>query len=185
MTETKSICVYCGSKAGLGQTYLREAEALGEAIARRGMGLVYGGGNVGLMGAVARSVLAAGGSVVGVIPRTLEERELAQREVHELIVTDNMHERKAIMARRADAFLALPGGYGTMEELFEALAWSQLGFHAKPVGLLNTAGYFDPLVRFLDQAVERGFLRPKDRALLQMETEAEALVQALAERVGA
>ena len=96
-----------------------------------------------------------------------------------------MHERKAIMARRADAFLALPGGYGTLEELFEALAWSQLGFHAKPVGLLNTAGYFDPLVQFLDQAVERGFLRPKDRALLQMEAEAEALVQALAERVGA
>ena len=185
MTETKSICVYCGSKAGLGQTYLREAEALGEAIARRGMGLVYGGGNVGLMGAVAGAALAAGGSVVGVIPRTLEERELAQREVHELIVTDDMHERKAIMARRADAFLALPGGYGTMEELFEALAWSQLGFHAKPVGLLNTAGYFDPLVRFLDQAVERGFLRPKDRALLQVEAEAEALVQALADRIGA
>lgn len=185
MTETKSICVYCGSKAGLDETYLREAEALGEAIARRGMGLVYGGGNVGLMGAVAGAVLAAGGSVVGVIPRTLEERELAQREVHELIVTDDMHERKAIMARRSDAFLALPGGYGTMEELFEALAWSQLGFHAKPVGLLNTAGYFDPLVRFLDQAVERGFLRPKDRALLKMEAEAEPLVQALAERVGA
>ncbi len=185
MTEAKSICVYCGSKSGLGKTYLREAEALGGAIARRRMGLVYGGGNVGLMGAVARSALEAGGSVVGVIPRTLEERELAQREVHELIVTDDMHERKAIMARRADAFLALPGGYGTMEELFEALAWSQLGFHAKPVGLLNTAGYFDPLVRFLDQAVERGFLRPKDRALLQVEAEAEALVQALAERVGA
>ncbi len=185
MTETKSICVYCGSKAGLDETYLREADALGEAIARRGMGLVYGGGNVGLMGAVAGAVLAAGGSVVGVIPRTLEERELAQREVHELIVTDDMHERKAIMARRSDAFLALPGGYGTMEELFEALAWSQLGFHAKPVGLLNTAGYFDPLVRFLDQAVERGFLRPKDRALLKMEAEAEPLVQALAERVGA
>ena len=185
MTETKSICVYCGSKAGLGQTYLREAEALGGAIARHRMGLVYGGGNVGLMGAVARSALAAGGSVVGVIPRTLEERELAQREVHELIVTDDMHERKAIMARRSDAFLALPGGYGTMEELFEALAWAQLGFHAKPVGLLNTAGYFDPLVRFLDQAVERGFLRPKDRALLQVETEAEPLVRALADRIGA
>ena len=185
MTVTKSICVYCGSKAGLGQTYLREAEALGGAIARHRMGLVYGGGNVGLMGAVARSALAAGGSVVGVIPRTLEERELAQREVHELIVTDDMHERKAIMARRSDAFLALPGGYGTMEELFEALAWSQLGFHAKPVGLLNTAGYFDPLVRFLDQAVERGFLRPKDRNLLQVEAEAEPLVRALADRIGA
>ena len=129
--------------------------------------------------------MAAGGRVVGVIPRTLEERELACGGLQELIVTDDMHERKAIMARRADAFLALPGGYGTLEELFEALAWAQLGFHAKPVGLLNTAGYFDPLVRFLDQAVERGFLRPKDRALLRVETEAEALVRGLAERVGA
>ncbi len=185
MATTKSICVYCGSKAGLGETYLREARALGRAIARRGMGVVYGGGNVGLMGAVAESALAAGGRVVGVIPRTLEERELASGGLHELIVTDDMHERKAIMARRSDAFLAMPGGYGTLEELFEALAWSQLGFHAKPVGLLNTAGYFDPLVRFLDQAVERGFLREKDRALLQVETEAEPLVRVLAARVGA
>ncbi len=184
MVEAKSICVYCGSKAGLGETYLREAGVLGSAIARRGMALVYGGGNVGLMGAAAQSALAAGGRVVGVIPRTLEERALAHRQVHELIVTDDMHERKAIMARRADAFVALPGGYGTLEELFEALAWSQLGFHAKPVGLLNTAGYFDPLIAFLDQAVDRRFLRPKDRSLLQVETEAEPLVRALADRIG-
>ncbi len=185
MVEAKSICVYCGSKAGLGETYLREAGVFGSAIARRGMGLVYGGGNVGLMGAVAQSALAAGGRVVGVIPRSLEEKELACGGLHELIVTDDMHERKAIMASHGDAFVALPGGYGTLEELFEALAWSQLGFHAKPVGLLNTAGYFDPLIAFLDQAVDRRFLRPQDRSLLQVETEAEPLVRALADRIGA
>ena len=177
---TRNICVYCGSKFGRGEEYRREAGALGRTIARSGMGLVYGGGNVGLMGVVAGAALAAGGRVVGVIPRALQEQEVAHGNLHELIVAGDMHERKALMARRADAFAALPGGYGTMEELFEALAWSQLGFHDKPVGLLNTDGYFDHLIAFLDEAVERQFLSPGHRSLLRVEADPESLVRALA-----
>ncbi len=182
---TRNICVYCGSKFGRGEEYRREAEALGSAIARLGTGLVYGGGDVGLMGVVAGSALAAGGRVVGVIPRALQEQELAHGKLHELIVAGDMHERKALMAARADAFAALPGAYGTLEELFEVLAWSQLGFHAKPVGLLNTGGYFDHLVAFLDEAVERQFLSPGNRSLLRVETDPVALVRALAADPGA
>ena len=177
---TRNICVYCGSKVGRGEEYRREAEALGRAIARLGMGLVYGGGDVGLMGVVAGAALAAGGRVVGVIPRALQEQELAHGKLHELIVAGGMHERKAMMATRADAFAALPGAYGTLEELFEVLAWSQLGFHAKPVGLLNTGGYFDHLIAFLDEAVERQFLSPGNRSLLRVETDPVALVRGLA-----
>ena len=181
---TRNICVYCGSKFGLGEEYRREAEALGSTIARLGMGLVYGGGNVGLMGVVAGAALAAGGRVVGVIPRALQEQELAHGKLHELIVAGDMHERKALMAARANAFAALPGGYGTLEELFEVLAWSQLGFHAKPVGLLNTGGYFDHLIDFLDEAVERQFLGPRHRSLLRVEADPESLVRALAAGFG-
>lgn len=181
---TRNICVYCGSKSGRGEEYLRQAEAMGRTIARSGMGLVYGGGNVGLMGVLARAALAAGGRVVGVIPRALQEQEAAHGKLHELIVAGDMHERKALMARRSDAFAALPGGYGTMEELFEVLSWSQLGFHAKPVGLLNTEGYFDHLIAFLDEAVERQFLSPGHRSLLRVEADPESLVRALAAGFG-
>ena len=149
----KTICVYCGSNLGNRPVYGERAAELGTRLAREGLTVVYGGGNVGLMGITADSVLAAGGQVVGVIPHALKQRELAHQGLTELLVVDDMHERKALMADRADAFITLPGGYGTLEELFEALAWSQLGIHQKPVGLLNTAGYFDHLLAFLDHAV--------------------------------
>lgn len=174
-----SVCVYCGSREGASPAYVRAAAALGTAIARRGLGLVYGGGNVGLMGHLADAALARGGRVVGVIPEVLEARELAHRRLHELIVVPDMHRRKAIMAERASAFVALPGGYGTLEELFEAMAWAQLGFHGKPVGLLNTEGYFDPLIAFLDHAVRQQFLRPRHRALLVVRREADALLESM------
>jgi hypothetical protein len=179
MTETAKICVYCGSKAGrdgTGSTYAQDAEAIGNAIATRGFGLVYGGGNVGLMGLVADAVMDAGGETVGVIPRALEEKELAHRGVSELIVVEDMHQRKAIMAQRSVAFVALPGGYGTLEELFEVTAWAQLGFHQKPIGLLNTNGYFDHLLAFLDHAMREEFLRERHRALLSVESDPAALI---------
>ena len=178
------ICVYCGSKPGAGRTYASAAAALGTAIAESGFGMVFGGGNVGLMGVAADSVMAGGGEVVGVIPRALKQRELAHQGLTELIVVDDTHERKAIMAGQADAFIALPGGYGTLEELFEAMAWSQLGIHLKPVGLLNTSGYFDQLLAFLDHAVEQEFLRDHHRSLLQIERDPRQLVDRLVEAIG-
>ena len=175
----RRVCVYCGSKAGADQVYRAAALALGRALARRGLGLVYGGGNVGLMGLLADAVLEGGGQVLGVIPQPLADRELAHRQLTELIVVEGMHQRKALMAQHADAFIALPGGYGTLEELFEALAWAQLGLHPKPVGLLNTAGYFDHLLAFLDHAVQQQFLQPRHQRLLRVGAEAEELVDAL------
>lgn len=179
MSAARRVCVYCGSKTGSGPVYRAAAVELGEALARRGLGLVYGGGNVGLMGLLADAVLAGGGEVVGVIPQALVDRELAHLKLSELHVVDDMHQRKALMAAKAHAFIALPGGYGTLEELFEALAWSQLGFHPKPVGLLNTAGYFDQLLAFLDHAVSEGFLQDRHHRLLQVGTEAGALLDTL------
>ena len=175
--------MYCGSKAGKDggdSLYVRHAVALGRAIAERGLGLVYGGGNVGLMGHIAEAVMAAGGEVVGVIPRHLEQLELAHREITELVVVEDMHERKAMMAQRSAAFVALPGGYGTLEELFEATAWAQLGYHQKPIGLLNSDGYFDHLIAFLDHALREAFLRPQHRALLRVESDPETLIDAVA-----
>jgi uncharacterized protein (TIGR00730 family) len=179
VARERKICVYCGSKPGADGIYASEAASLGTAIAQSGFGMVYGGGNVGLMGITADSVLAAGGQVVGVIPHALKQRELAHQGLTELLVVDDMHERKALMADRADAFITLPGGYGTLEELFEALAWSQLGIHQKPVGLLNTAGYFDHLLAFLDHAVKQEFLRDNHRTLLQIERDPRKLVENL------
>ena len=173
------ICVYCGSKPGAGRIYAREAAALGTAIADSGFGMVYGGGNVGLMGIVADSAMAGGGQVVGVIPQALKQTELAHQGLTKLIVVDDMHERKAAMAGRADAFIALPGGYGTLEELFEAMAWFQLGIHLKPVGLLNTSGYFDQLLAFLDHAVQEKFLHDRHRSLLRIERDPRKLVDTL------
>lgn len=171
----QSICVYCGSAPGRGKEYLTAARDFGTMLAQRGLRLVYGGASIGLMGAVADATLAAGGKVIGVMPEALVRKEVAHREV-ELVVTSSMHERKMTMADLADGFVALPGGIGTFEELFEIWTWAQLGFHRKPCGLLNIAGYYDHLLAFLDHARVQGLLAPSVRELLQVENEAHALL---------
>lgn len=167
---TFTITVFCGSSPGFDPVYVSAAEAVGEAIARAGANLVYGGGHVGLMGTVADAALRAGGHVTGVIPRALQAREAVNEAVTELIVVDSMHERKTIMADRADAFLALPGGPGTLEELTEQWTWAQLGIHEKPVGLLNVDGYFDPLLAFVANMRDRGFTHPRYTDMLVVST---------------
>ena len=162
----RSICVFCGSNAGAKDVYRRAAENVGGELARRGIQVVYGGGSCGLMGAVADAAIGAGGKIVGVIPRAIERLEIAHHGLAALHVVESMHERKALMAKLSDGFVALPGGLGTLEELFEVLTWAQLGIHAKPVALLNVAGYFDPLLTLLEHNVSEGFLRPEHRALL-------------------
>ena len=159
--------------------YRETAVEVGRQLGTRGVGLVYGGGNVGLMGALADAALAAGGQVIGVIPRVLVDREIDHRGLSEMHVVDSMHERKALMAELSDAFLALPGGIGTFEELCEALAWSKLGIHAKACGALNVEGYYDPLLAMMDRAVREGFLAPEDRALLIADTDAARLIERL------
>jgi uncharacterized protein (TIGR00730 family) len=166
-----SICVYCGSRTGNDPAFAAAAEAVGRLIGRAGWQLVYGGGNAGLMGVVANAALAAGALVVGVIPRSLMQRELGHTGLTELHVVDTMHQRKTLMAERADAFLALPGGIGTFEEMFEVWTWRQLGYHDKPVGLLNVGGYYDALVEFLASTVAHGFVQPAQRELLQVSDE--------------
>ena len=158
MAELRSICVYCGSNSGARADYARAAEALGRAIAESGTRLVYGGGAVGLMGILARAAMAAGGPVTGVIPQFLKDRELMLREVNDLIVTADMHERKRLMFDRADAFVALPGGIGTLEEVVEIMTWGQLDQHVKPVLILNLNGFFDPLIALFRRMGEEGFL---------------------------
>lgn len=175
-----SICVYCGSRSGDDPAFAAAARAVGRAIGERGWRLVYGGGRVGLMGAVADAALAAGAHVTGVIPLALMSREQGHRNLDELIVVDTMHERKRLMAEHSHAFVALAGGIGTFEELFEAWTWLQLGYHAKPVGVLNTAGYYDGLLSFLEHAVARGFMTQAQRGLLQVGTEPVALLDRLA-----
>jgi uncharacterized protein (TIGR00730 family) len=170
------ICVFCGSNPGSRPAYANAARALGTALARRGLGLVYGGGRVGLMGTIADAVLAAGGEAIGVIPEHLVARELAHTGLTELFVVPSMHERKARMAALSRAFVALPGGYGTLDETCEALTWTQLGLQSKPCGLLNVEGYYDPLLAFLDRAVGEGFLDPENRAILLVETDPERLI---------
>lgn len=174
------ICVYCGANAGRDPAYAAAAQAMGRALARRGIGLVTGGGRVGLMGVVAESALAAGGSVTGVIPEALMNKELAHAGLTELIVTRSMHERKARMAELADGFIALPGGLGTYEELFEIWTWAQLGWHHKPCGLLNAAGFYDKLVAFLDGATDDQFLKPEHRAMLVVDGDADRLLDRFA-----
>lgn len=161
--------MFCGSSAGVRPEYAEAAAGLGREVARRGMTLVYGAGNVGLMGVVADACMAEGGRVVGFIPESLLKREVGHRGITELYVTRTMHERKQGMSDLAEAFVALPGGIGTFEELFEILTWAQLGIHQKPVGILNTAGFYDPLLALLDHAVAERFLRPEHRALLLSE----------------
>ncbi|AUV83607.1 TIGR00730 family Rossman fold protein [Salinigranum rubrum] len=160
------ICVYCGSRPGTDPAFVDAARAFGRLLAERDLGLVYGGGDVGLMGAVADSALAAGGEVIGVIPEALFEREVAHEGVTDLHVVDSMHTRKRRMADLADGFVALPGGFGTLEELVEMLTWAQLGFHTDPCGLLNVSGYYDGLVSFFDAQVDAGFVEPRHRELL-------------------
>jgi len=164
--ETKKICVFCGSSAGKRKEYTQAAENLGTEIARRNLGLVFGGGNVGLMDVLANAALKAGGEVIGVIPKDLVQLEVAHSGLSDLKVTSSMHDRKALMAELSSGFIALPGGIGTLEELFEILTWSQLGFHKKPCAILNVFGYFDPLIRFLDLAAEQGFLEPEYASML-------------------
>ena len=170
------ICVFCGSSPGADPRFLAAAREMGRALAARGLGLVYGGGSVGLMGAVADAALEAGAEVVGVIPQVLQIRELAHERLTTLHVVGSMHERKALMAELSDGFVALPGGMGTLEELAEVLTWAQLGLHARPCGLLDVAGYYDPLVAFFDRAVEAGFLRREHRRILLTGTTPAALL---------
>ena len=176
----KRVCVFCGSSAGARPVYAEAARAMGRLLAERGIGLVYGGGNVGLMGEVADAVLAGGGEVVGVIPRSLVEREVGHGGLSELRVVGTMHERKAMMADLADGFVALPGGFGTLDELCEILTWSQLGIHAKPCGILNVDGYFDALLALFDHAVAEAFVRPAHRALVLQATDPAALLAEMA-----
>jgi uncharacterized protein (TIGR00730 family) len=172
-----SVCVFCGSSPGRNGAYAEAARAVGRAIAESGLKLVYGGAMVGLMGEVADSALAAGGEVVGVIPVALVERELAHNGLTALHEVKSMHERKAMMADLSDAFLALPGGIGTLEELFEIWTWAQLGHHQKPAGVLNVERYFDPLLTFLDHQCEEGFMRREHRDMLVVESQPERLLQ--------
>jgi len=176
----KRICVFAGSSAGARPEYVAAASELGRVLATRGIGLVYGGARVGLMGAVADAVLAGGGSVIGVIPRALVEKEVAHDGLTELRVVGSMHERKALMAELSDGFVALPGGWGTLEEMFEILTWAQLGLHRKPCGLLNVQGYFDQLLSFLDHTVEQGFVRREYGSLLSVSDAPAPLLDALA-----
>ena len=162
----RRICVFSGASPGADPRFAEAARALAEALVRRGLGIVYGGGAVGLMGEVAEAARAAGGEVTGVIPQHLVDREIGHRGLDDLRVVGSMHERKALMAELADGFVALPGGWGTLEELVEVLTWAQLGLHGKPVGLLNVAGYWEPLLALRDHAVAAGFVREEHRDLL-------------------
>lgn len=175
----KAVCVFCGSSRGARPEYEAAAARLGQAIARSGRTLVYGGGRVGLMGVLGDAAMAAGGRVIGVTPRRLVEKEVAHHGLTELRVVESMHARKAMMAELSGAFIAMPGGVGTFEEFFEVLTWSQLGFHSKPCGLLNVAGYYDPMLAFLDHAVEQGFVRAEHRAIVLTDTEPTALLDRL------
>ncbi len=176
----KSLGVFCGSHAGRGESYRTAAAQFAREVARRGITIIYGGGNVGLMGVLADAALAAGGRVVGVLPRFLQERELGHTALTELRLVDSMHERKALMAELSDAFVALPGGLGTLEELFEAWTWMQLGLQHKPCGLLAVGSYFDPLLTFLDRTAEEGFVTSSQRALLKVASDPAVLLSKLA-----
>ena len=176
----KSVCVFCGSNSGRGEGYIEGARALGGELARRGIKLVYGGGKVGLMGEVADASLAAGGHVIGVIPAALVAREVGHKGLTELHVVDSMHERKALMASLSEGFIAMPGGFGTLDETFEIVTWAQLGMHQHPVGLLNVDGYFDKLLAFIDHAIGEAFIRREYRELMAVAAAPGALLEAMA-----
>ena len=179
MSVLRSVCVYCGSSAGSRSVYRAAAAHFGELLGRRRITLVYGGAAIGLMGAVADAALAAGGEVIGVLPRHLASKEIAHPSLSRLELVATMHERKARMAELADAFVALPGGIGTLEELFETWTWAQLGLHRKPCGLLDVDGYYAPLAAFLDDVESEGFVRPEHRRMLLRAADGEALLEAL------
>ncbi|KAK2400916.1 Cytokinin riboside 5'-monophosphate phosphoribohydrolase log7 [Trifolium repens] len=187
MEETKSkfkrICVYCGSSSGNKPTYQEAAVELGKELVERRIDLVYGGGSVGLMGLVSQAVHDGGRHVLGVIPRSLMPREITGDPIGEVRAVSDMHQRKAEMARQADAFIALPGGYGTLEELLEIITWAQLGIHSKPVGLLNVDGFYNSLLSFIDKAVDEGFISPKARRIIVSASTAKELVRELEEHV--
>ena len=176
----RRLCVFCGSSVGNQPAYAEAARAMGALLAARGIGLVYGGGHVGLMGVLADAVMADGGEVIGVIPQTLADREIAHTGLTELRVVDSMHTRKAMMAELADAFVAMPGGVGTFEEFFEVVTWTQLGVHRKPCGLLNVNAFYTPLAAFIDQAVSEGFIRPIHRAAVVVDSDPARLLDTLA-----
>lgn len=178
-TDIRSLCVFCGSSSGIREAYVQAARDLGALLARQKIRLVYGGGNVGLMGALADSVMAAGGEAIGVIPQSLIQHEVGHRGITELRIVRSMHERKATMADLSDAFVALPGGIGTFEELFEIWTWAQLGLHKKPLGLVDVAGYYDHLIAMTDHAVAEGFLKPKHHAVMMVDTDAARLLDRL------
>jgi len=174
----KRICVFCGSNSGNLPEFSEQARTLGETLVRRGYALVYGGASVGLMGVLADTVLACGGEVIGVIPGALADKEIAHGGLSELVVVGSMHERKARMVELSDGFIALPGGMGTLEEMFEVLTWGQLGIHCKPCGLLDVRGYFFPLLNFLDEAMHRGFLSSHHRDMVLVAGDADELLDA-------
>jgi uncharacterized protein (TIGR00730 family) len=177
----RRICVFCGSSPGARTCYAEAATSVARYLARNQIGIVYGGGKVGLMGALADAALEAGGDVIGVIPRSLVEKELSHPRLSDLRVVDSMHERKALMAELSDAFIALPGGYGTFEEFCEVLTWTQLGLHRKPCGILNVEGYYDHLLALFDQAVTEQFVKPVHRQMVISDHQPEALIQSLLE----
>ncbi|HYA30786.1 MAG TPA: TIGR00730 family Rossman fold protein [Acidobacteriota bacterium] len=183
--SAKNICVFTGSRHGSLAAYSEAAKQLGLALVARDYGLVYGGGNVGLMTVIADTVLASNGYVAGVIPNSLVSKEVAHQGLSELRVVNSMHERKAVMAELSDGFIAMPGGIGTLEEFFEVLSWAQLGIHQKPCGLLNVAGYYEPLIQFLDHAVGHDFVKPKHRALLLVESDPAKLLDRFSEIIAA
>ena len=176
----RRVCVYCGSSLGADPAYREAAEGLGRRLAEAGLAVVYGGASVGLMGVLADAALAAGGEVIGVIPQALVDREIAHRHLTELRLVESMHERKALMVDLADAFVALPGGAGTLDELFETYTWAQLGVHRKPCGLLDVDGYWGGLLAFLDHAVTEGFVRPEHRRMLHLADDPDELLAAFA-----
>ena len=179
----KTVCVFCGASTGVDPSFLQGARALGERIAATERVLVYGGAKVGLMGAIADSALAAGGKVIGVLPQSLVDREVAHPGLTELHIVSGMHERKTMMAGFADAFIALPGGLGTLEEFFEVWTWAQLGLHQKPLGLLGPRAFFAPLVAYLDHLVAQGFVRPEHRQMVAFEQDPSALLERLEHHV--
>ena len=174
------ICVFCGSNSGISPVYRTAAVAMGQLLVERGIELIYGGGNIGLMGILADTVLESGGQVTGVIPESLLAREIGHRELTDLRIVNSMHERKALMADLSDGFIAMPGGFGTFEEFCEVVTWSQLGIHAKPCGLLNVEGYYDSLLELFDHAVREGFLRKENRGLVLEDKDAAILLGKMA-----
>lgn len=181
-SSLRSVCVFCGSSPGAREAYVEAAAGLGKLLAQRGLTVVYGGAHIGTMGAVADAALAAGGDVVGAIPHSMVDRELAHGGLTELHVVDSMHERKAVMSQLADAYVALPGGAGTLDEFFEVWTWAQIGLHAKPIGLLDVDGFYQPLWQMITHMVEQGFVKQRHQEWLLIDSDAERLLDAMAER---